>query len=64
MENKTFDFYKRQAGEAIFEAEKKYYDALSGEERTHYLALADYYEYMQNPAGYFTMKERQSLDGG
>ena len=64
MENKTYDFYMEQAGKASFEAEKRYYETLAGEERVHHLALEDYYEYMKNPAGYFTLKEHSSLDGG
>jgi rubrerythrin len=64
MENKTHDFYKQQAETSSFEAEKKYYSLIAGEESAHHAALLDYYEYLNNPGQYFTMKERQSLDGG
>jgi rubrerythrin len=64
MENKTHDFYQEQARLASFEAEKKYYSTLAGEESAHHAVLLDYFEYLRNPAGWFTMKERQSLDGG
>ena len=64
MENKTRDFYQQQAGKATFETEKKYYEILVKEESAHHAVLLDYYEYMRNPAGWFTMKERHSLDGG
>ena len=64
MENKTRDFYLEHAGKASFEAEKQFYTILVGEESTHHALLLDYYEYLQNPAQYFTMKERHSLDGG
>jgi rubrerythrin len=64
MENKTRDFYQQQATTATFEAEKKYYSTLAGEETAHHAALLDYFEYLKNPAGWFTMKERHSLDGG
>jgi rubrerythrin len=64
MENKTRDFYKAQAAKATFKAEKDYYEVLSKEETLHHKALFDYSEYLKNPADYFTMKERHSLDGG
>ncbi len=64
MENKTRDFYQDQASKASFEGEKKYYLTLAGEESAHHAVLLDYYEYLKNPAGWFTMKERHSLDGG
>jgi rubrerythrin len=64
MENKTRDFYQDQAAKASFEAERKYYLTLVGEESAHHAALLDYYEYLKNPEGWFTMKERHSLDGG
>jgi rubrerythrin len=64
MENRTRDFYRERAGKASFETEKKYYAALEKEESAHHAALLDYYEYMEDPAGWFTIKERHSLDGG
>ncbi len=64
MENKTRDFYLGRAEKAIFPAEKKYYEALAKEERIHHTLLQDYFEYMQNPAQYFTVKEKHSMDGG
>jgi rubrerythrin len=64
MENKTRDFYREQAKKASFKEEKDYYEALAGEESAHHAVLLDYYEYLQNPAGWFTVKEHHSLDGG
>jgi rubrerythrin len=64
MENKTRDFYQERAGKASFDAEKQFYLALVGQESTHHAMLLDYFEYLQNPGQYFTMKERHSLDGG
>jgi len=64
MENKTHDFYKERAAKGAFEAEKKYYEMLAGEESAHHAVLLDYYEYIKNPVDWFTMKERHSLDGG
>lgn len=64
MENKTRDFYRDRAGKASFPAEKNYYQTLEREEAVHHMSLYDYYEYMKDPAGWFTMKEKHSLDGG
>lgn len=64
MENKTMDYYKSQAATAAFAEEKRYYETLAKEESVHHKVLFDYGEYLKNPADYFTMKERHSLDGG
>jgi len=64
MENKTYDFYKNQSKNATYDAEREFYEALAGEEREHHSVLLDYYEYLQDPAGWFVKKERPSLDGG
>ena len=64
MENKTYDFYKRQGESAIYGSERDFYEALATEEREHHLILLDYYEYLKDPAGWFVSKEHPSLDGG
>ena len=64
MENKTYDFYKRQGENAIYDAERDFYHTLAAEEREHHLVLLDYYEYLKDPAGWFVKKEHPSLDGG
>jgi rubrerythrin len=64
MENKTREFYLDRSEKAEYPAEKKYYASLAKEERIHHNLLQDYFEYMQNPAQYFTIKEKHSLDGG
>ena len=64
MENKTYDFYKSQVGNATYAAERDFYETLSTEEREHHLILLDYYEYLKDPAGWFVSKEHPSLDGG
>lgn len=63
MEMKSKDFYKSQARRAEDPVEKKFYETMAGEEQGHYLQLNDYNEYLTDPAGYFVMKERHSLDG-
>jgi len=64
MENKTVDYYTRQASVNPYESAKKFYSKLAGEERKHHQILLDYYEYVKDPAEWFTMKEHHSLDGG
>ncbi len=64
MENKTRDYYHDRAKLASFEVEKDYYQALEQQESAHHAALLDYFEYMKDPAGWFNVKERHSLDGG
>ena len=64
LENKTYDFYKSQGGNATYDAERGFYETLAVEEREHHLILLDYYEYLKDPAGWFVRKEHPSLDGG
>ena len=64
MENKSYNFYKSQGENAAYEVERTFYETLAAEEREHRLILLDYYEYLKDPAGWFTAKEHPSLDGG
>ena len=64
MENKTLDYYTRQAGKASSETEKNFYNAIAAEEREHHMVLQDYYEFLKDPAGWFVKAEHHSLDGG
>jgi rubrerythrin len=64
MENKTRDFYLSHSNKATYPAEKEFYADLAQQERIHHNLLLDYYEYMQDPAQYFSVKEKHSLDGG
>ncbi len=64
MENETYDYYKDQSQTATHEGERDFYQALMAQEREHYLVLLDYYEYLEDPAGWFVQKEHPSLDGG
>lgn len=64
MENKTRDFYTAQAVQSSYPIEKRYYEALAGQESAHHALLLDYYEFLKDPAQWFTVKEHQSLDGG
>ena len=63
MENKTYDFYKRQGEKAAHDAEREFYQSLAMQERAHHQVLLDYYEYLKDPAAWFTQKEHPSLEG-
>jgi len=64
METKTQEFYKGQSEKAAYEIERKFYQILAAEERSHYLALVDYREYILDPSGWLTKMEHPTLDGG
>jgi rubrerythrin len=62
-ELEAYDMYKTRAAETGSEAEKRFYVTLAGEERMHHLALLDGYEYLTDPAGWYTVKEKWTLEG-
>ena len=64
MEEKSRQFYQEQSSSAETEIERRFFSALMAEEKGHYLSLADYKEYLNNPSGWFTNMEHHSLDGG
>ena len=64
MEAKTLDLYRNSATAAKYSAEKQFYEALASQEREHQLILVDYYEYLKDPASWYTAKEHHSMDGG
>jgi rubrerythrin len=63
MEVKSYNLYDSRSEESTLPVEKQFYKTLAGEERGHHLALLDSYEYLSDPAGWFTKKEHWSLDG-
>jgi rubrerythrin len=63
MEIRSYNLYHSRSAESTLPVEKKFYKTLAGEERGHHLALLDSYEYLSDPAGWFTKKEHWSLDG-
>jgi rubrerythrin len=62
METRTYDFYRNQWQKATENAEKEFYENLAGQEQEHNLVLADYREYLRNPAGWFVKKEHPHFD--
>ncbi len=63
IENKTQDFYTRQAEAATYDAEREFYREIAAQERMHHKVLLDYYEYLKDPASWFTEKEHPTLEG-
>jgi rubrerythrin len=63
MEVKSYNLYHSRSEESSLSVEKRFYKTLAGEERGHHLALLDSFEYLSDPAGWFTKKEHWSLDG-
>ena len=64
MEEKSRKFYEEHSSKASDDLEKRFFGALTAEERGHYIALIDYKEYLTDPVGYFAKSEHISLDGG
>ncbi|MFC2062798.1 ferritin family protein [Chloroflexota bacterium] len=64
MESRSYDLYQGWSQTAASGTEREFYRALAAEEREHHLVLLDYYEYLKDPAGWFTNQEHPSLDGG
>jgi rubrerythrin len=62
MESRTYDFYKAQQKQASEPAEAEFYESLAAQEQMHNLTLADYQEYLRNPAGWFVKMEHPHLD--
>jgi rubrerythrin len=64
IEDKSYDLYNERYKQAAKGVEKDFYATIAAEERQHKLILLDYYEYLQDPAGWFVKAEHHSLDGG
>ncbi|MBM3133145.1 MAG: hypothetical protein FJZ95_08970 [Chloroflexi bacterium] len=64
LEEKSRKFYEEHGATAKTDFERRFFKALKGEERGHYLSLIDYREYLTDPVGWFTRTERHSMDGG
>lgn len=63
MENKTIDYYRGCRDKAVSNTEKQFYEQLVAQESEHSRVLQDYYEFYNDPAIYYTLKEHPSLDG-
>jgi len=63
FETKGEKFYSDLSKKADDLSEKKFYELLASIEREHRLSLEDTYEYFQDPAGWYRVKERHHIDG-
>jgi rubrerythrin len=63
MEDKSYDYYHQHAQQVVKGPEKDFYEKIAGEEREHKLILTDYFEYLQDPAGWFVKAEHSAIDG-
>ena len=64
LEEKSITHYETLAGQSADSQEKRFYLALSYEERGHYLGILDSIEYLTDPGSWFRLKEGAMADGG
>lgn len=64
FEAKGEAFYAELAKKAENPREKEFFGLLSSMEHEHLVSLKDTQEFFKNPEGWYTAKERHSLDGG
>jgi rubrerythrin len=63
FETKGEIFYSNLGKSVEDPTEKKFYELLASIEREHRLSLEDTYEYFNDPAGWYRIKERHHIDG-
>ncbi len=63
MESKSIEFYQRLARQAKDPKERRFLLSLVNEERGHYNFLADYRNYLVDPADWYFIKEMGHVDG-
>jgi len=63
FEAKGEAFYADLAKKIESPVEKEFFKFLSSMEHDHLVSLKDTLEYFQNPEGWFTAKERHTIDG-
>jgi len=64
FESKGVEFYEKLRKNADEPLEKSFYGMLASIEREHFLSLQDAFEYFQDPAGWYRIKEKPHVDGG
>lgn len=63
MESKSIEFYQRLAKQAQDPLERRFLLSLINEERGHYNFLADYRNFLVDPADWYYVKEMGHVDG-
>ena len=61
LENNGIKYYQAKADKSDELFEKKFYLLLAHEEQEHYLILLDTIEYLEDPQGYFSQRERGTM---
>lgn len=64
LEQKSYDFYKKQYDRTKDKELKKFFKWLMEQENTHYELIQKAYEYIKNPIGFYTEEEKWIVDGG
>jgi rubrerythrin len=64
FENNGEIFYNKLAENTEDPVEKEFFRFLASMEHDHLMSLRETLEYFKNPEGWYTAKERHSLDGG
>jgi rubrerythrin len=63
LEQKSVTFYSAELKRSTDAFERAFLEELIGEERTHYTVLQDMKLYLEDPAAWFSEKERSGYDG-
>ena len=61
MEEESMRYYQSRAGDTDDPFEKKFYHLLVHEESDHYISLLDAIEFLEDPQGYFSQRERGTM---
>jgi len=64
FEQKSVKFYQEHLKSAADPMERKFLDQMIVEEKGHFAVLVDTKQYLENPAAWFSEKERSGYDGG
>jgi rubrerythrin len=62
FESRGVSFYKKLQDAVDEPLEKAFYGMLASIEREHFLSLQDAFEYFQDPAGWYRIKEKPHVD--
>ncbi len=63
FENRGVEYYSMLRDNVTDPVEKKFFDLLASMEREHYLSLKDTEEFLTDPASWYRIKEKHTLDG-
>jgi len=63
MENDGYDFYTKALEATQDHNARELYEFLRGEEKSHYEIIANTYEYLRDPQGWFIKEEKPIVEG-